>query len=792
MESSEAILANETTNGAPRGSGDGSVESQAMHLIAERKFEDAVQLLEPVVATDPSGNLHGWLGTALLYLNRFEAAAEQFALAQKGSPPKSERARDLEYSHETAISNSMSKSNEDIPFGEKWSAESLIAPPPLPSGLPNGPVHSPAPRTALGALLAEVSRLAGVTVGAVSSALAPLADSIGPHDPVWTTWYRKPTFLALLTLLRAREALDRRNLVDTYPAGELTAFLTRGLRPPPGVKYFRTVDGSWNNLDNPKEGAANVRFPRNISRATTWPRKTALLSPNPAEVAQVLLGRGNRPVKEVPFLNLLAAAWIQFNIHDWVSHRMGVVYEGANIFEIPLPADHPARQRYRQTKMYVARTEPDLSRSAKDDGTPPTYINEVTSWWDASQIYGSDEETAKRLRAFRRGELKLDPTGRLPTDNHGLDDVGYNRNWWLGLSLMHTLFVKEHNSICAMLATAYPGWDDSTLYNVARLINAAVIAKIHTVEWTPAILPNPTLNMAMNANWSGLLDTTLNRRTGRTALPWYKIRDPQVGGIVGNPIDKHGEPYGLSEEFTEVYRLHELLPDAFVLRRLGDPSSVKSVPLARARQAAVRGLTQEFEMADLFFSFGNQSPGQLVLNNYPEALRTLNIPGNPVYDLAAVDILRARERGVPRYNEFRRQFGLRPIREFEDLTSDPVQLAAMRRVYDNDVEAIDLLVGTRAESHRPTGYGFGETMFQVFILNASRRLQADRFYTDSFNAETYTPEGLAWIDKADMKSVLVRHYPELLWTGLANVDNAFEPWDTGKLDPARHPLREFA
>ena len=81
-------------------------------------------------------------------------------------------------------------------------------------------------------------------------------------------------------------------------------------------------------------------------------------------------------------------------------------------------------------------------------------------------------------------------------------------------------------------------------------------------------------------------------------------------------------------------------------------------------------------------------------------------------------------------------------------------------------------------------------MFQIFILNASRRLQADRFYTDDYNEDTYTREGLAWIDDASLKKVILRHYPELEKTGLANVKNAFEPWDTGvQLDEARHPLR---
>ena len=139
--------------------------------------------------------------------------------------------------------------------------------------------------------------------------------------------------------------------------------------------------------------------------------------------------------------------------------------------------------------------------------------------------------------------------------------------------------------------------------------------------------------------------------------------------------------------------------------------------------------------------------------------------------------------------------GLNPIRSFNDLTDDQEQVQKLKEVYGDqseDVEKLDLMIGTLAEGHRPTGFGFGETMFQIFILNASRRLQVDRFYTDSYNAETYTKEGLKWIDEADLKTVLLRHYPELAQTGLANIKNAFEPWDTdARLDPGRHPLREF-
>ncbi len=200
-------------------------------------------------------------------------------------------------------------------------------------------------------------------------------------------------------------------------------------------------------------------------------------------------------------------------------------------------------------------------------------------------------------------------------------------------------------------------------------------------------------------------------------------------------------------------------------------------------------------MSDLFYSFGNQHPGQLVLNNYPRFMQELSIPFNPVFDMGAVDILRARERGVPRYNEFRRQLGLKPIGTFEDLTPDPKLVSELKEVYGSEsdaVESLDLLIGTLGEGYRPYGFGFGETMFQIFILNATRRLQADRFYTDCYTDEYYTKEGLEWIDQSDLKTIILRHYPELSKSGLSNIKNAFEPWDMDKeLDPAKHPLRKW-
>jgi hypothetical protein len=145
-----------------------------------------------------------------------------------------------------------------------------------------------------------------------------------------------------------------------------------------------------------------------------------------------------------------------------------------------------------------------------------------------------------------------------------------------------------------------------------------------------------------------------------------------------------------------------------------------------------------------------------------------------VFDLAAVDVLRDRERGVPRYNQFRALIGREKVQRFEDITSNPRWAEELRRVYNNDIDQVDLMVGMFAED-LPEGFGFSDTAFRIFILMASRRLKSDRFFTKDYTPEIYTQLGLDWIDNNTMVSVLKRHYPALA-PALYGVDNAFAPW----------------
>jgi hypothetical protein len=91
-----------------------------------------------------------------------------------------------------------------------------------------------------------------------------------------------------------------------------------------------------------------------------------------------------------------------------------------------------------------------------------------------------------------------------------------------------------------------------------------------------------------------------------------------------------------------------------------------------------------------------------------------------------------------------------------------------------DVERVDLMVGMYAEP-KPEGFGFSDTAFRVFILMASRRLKSDRFFTRDYRPEVYTQAGIDWVEGNSMRSVLLRHFPDLE-PALEGVENPFAPW----------------
>ena len=570
-------------------------------------------------------------------------------------------------------------------------------------------------------------------------------------------WHRLPTPIGLVLLVAIRKRLRAENLHATESSMQAS-------EEPPAFNRARTArsaDGSYNDLDNPAMGRAGARFGRNVPVERSAPDRERLLQPNPRTVSRDLLTRETFIPAET--LNVLAAAWLQFMIRDWFSHGKS---PAENPWEVPVAEDDPWPER----PMRIMRTRPDPTRTPEEDaaGLPPTYVNVESHWWDGSQLYGSDGATQARVRSGQDGKLKIGADGLIPVDpnseKHPADEPGF----WLGIAMLHSLFVREHNAICDRLKAEHPHWSDDDLFDHARLVNTALLAKIHTVEWTTAILGHPALQIGMRANWWGLAGERISRLLGR-------ISDSEaVSGIIGGPTNHFDVPYSLTEEFVAVYRMHPLIPDDYAFRSVatGELIEERQFPDIDGREALE--VLATMPMQDLFYSFGVAHPGAVVLHNFPRGLQFYEREDGIIQDLAATDILRSRELGVPRYNDFRRLLHLTPIKRFEDLTDNPRWLEELRRVYQNDVERLDLTVGMYAERF-PDGFGFSDTAFRIFVLMASRRLNSDRFFTTDYTPEVYSQAGLDWVANNTMSTVLQRHMPDLS-PSLREVRNAFAPW----------------
>lgn len=633
-----------------------------------------------------------------------------------------------------------------------------------------------------------------------------------------------------------RQYLFENNLFDTGSDNEsgvdCNEVMKRVHRTPTGTCYFHNMGDKLSKRDKDLAldvmmGSRDQRFGRNFpAKVANKASRADMMNPNPLEISARLLNRKDGKVEEAQVINVLAAAWLQAMNHDWFSHGKNSKKRHHNI------KGSEAHPHFKEG-MKVPATASETDEQKKTDNHGYDYVsrNVNTHWWDASEIYGSDAETILKVRGkyttdgTHTGQLM--PDGKIAVDKvnkrliygkDGLPITGFHDNWWLGLELIHTLFHLEHNYIVEKVLKPLRGKKickdvsreecAEEMFEKARMINAALMAKIHTVEWTPALLDTPVLHVGMRSNWFGMKEGLgVSSSFLRGALP--QSLKHLVSGLTGKKtLDLYSVPFTLTEEFVAVYRMHPLVPEDVKLRKVYDPNfsskmDVKDMVFRNA-QKAVRSQST----SNLLYSFGTSHPGALTLHNYPTFMQNLTAERNTGtkhgdsarMDMGAIDIFRDRERGVPRYNAFRRALGLPQMENFEELTSNQEDLKTLKELYNDDIEKVDLIVGSLAEKDRYPGYAFGNTPFYIFAVMASRRLMADPFYSDYFTKEYYTKDGMKHVNKQYMTDVIVRHFPEMRGKFFANkeftrtskqgkrtvkskytknvrvVKNAFRPW----------------
>lgn len=498
---------------------------------------------------------------------------------------------------------------------------------------------------------------------------------------------------------------------------------------------IRSIDGSFNNIFNPDWGAQGDQLRRisDVSFSDGISAPSGLDRPNPRVISNILFAQDE---STFDVKNLSDFVWV---FGQFIDHDITFVTDNpTESLSIVIPEDD---------KVFDPKGSPiSMFRSLAMRGTgssasnPRQYANQVTAFLDGSAIYGSTSSRANWLRTFKDGKLKTSQGNNLPWNTmtgefnspidknapHMDDPMGLSEKRFVAgdaranenplLIAMHTLFVREHNRMCDVLRQQYPTASDEQLYQRARKWTGAFLQSITYNEWLPAMGITLTQSVEYRDNVNPQISNEFSAaafRVGHTLINSNLIRlessDPdQPSGSVS-------------------------LRDAFFNPAL--------VSLSGGVEPFLRGMaTQVQQKMDCHviddvrnFLFGSPQQGGL--------------------DLAAININRGRERGLPDYNSLRSHIGLPRLKEFEEISKHPEVVEDLRRVYGS-IDNIDPWVGMLAEDYMPDAI-LGSTLMLIIEKQFQALRDGDRFF---YTFDRYfTPEQVEEIHSTTMHDIVMRN-----------------------------------
>lgn len=449
---------------------------------------------------------------------------------------------------------------------------------------------------------------------------------------------------------------------------------------------FRTMDGSGNNVANPSWGQAETALQRLSPHGYPDGIGTVMLQsparPNARAISNAMFAQTSA-IDSARGLSSGVWQWGQFLDHD-IDLSPG---NDSEAHMIMAPLNDP----------YGMSMIP-MHRSAVSSGTGELrqQTNAITSYIDASNVYGADLTRAAALRLGQGGRMLTSANNLLPTsDMAGLDtlfmDGGGNpstmfvagdvrANEQLGLTAMHTLFVREHNRIADALAnmSAYDAIaDDELIYQKARTIVGAQMQAITYNEFLPMLLgdfapaaADYDYDINTDASIANEFSTALFR-VGHTMLNENLILAAEQGNVLGE------------------------------------------IPLREAFFTGSSVLEDSPELIDkLLMGLATQTAQEIDAKLVDDVRNFLFAPHAGMgFDLAALNIERGRDHGLADYNSMRAAYAsimsgvegfdsvdLSPVVSFAELPTDAATISVLMSMYDS-VDNIDPWVMAIAEQH---------------------------------------------------------------------------------------------
>ena len=526
--------------------------------------------------------------------------------------------------------------------------------------------------------------------------------------------------------------------------------------------FIRTIDGTCNNFKNPLFGASETNFGRIVppwyEDGIDAPRGRiqaeagelfslgAFVPPDPSArlISKTIIFR-NDTREEDNFTHLLMQ-WGQFLDHDLdLSPELEEECEGCEFTEICEPIrvaieDPTFGEGTPQDGecLRFARSLPTCPTDPPGSYSPREQINTLTAFVDGSNVYGSNERVGNAVRLFEDGLLKEgDPAlpGQkpgLPIDTEEIVACLNNVNCFLAgdvraneqisLTIMHTLWFREHNRLARELKKINPFWNDERLFQEARRIVGALLQKITYVDYLPKVMG----------------PTAFNQLIGE-----YLGYDPRVDPAIPNSFATAAYRYGhslvrpafgrLGENFEPLPKGNLSLVDAFF--------SPEQFELSMGTDPIMRGwITENVLRAD---STINAILRKRLFERAAEGIVGM--------DLASLNIQRGRDHGLPTlpvFAEFcNRKFDFLPRAGVFAKEVDTIHFLQLHGSL-NDVEP---WIGGLAEERLPDSF-IGPTFACIFGITFDNVRNGDRFWYE--NPKTFTPRQLAEIRKGTVARVI--------------------------------------
>ncbi|KAL1130925.1 hypothetical protein AAG570_012166 [Ranatra chinensis] len=532
---------------------------------------------------------------------------------------------------------------------------------------------------------------------------------------------------------------------------------------------YRTIDGTCNNFQHPYWGASLTGFRRilrpvyenGFSMPVGWNKDLRYFG-HPKPAARLVSTRLIRTehITEDDEISHMVMQWGQFLDHDLdhaIPSTSAESWEGIDCKKscdysppcYPMEVPHGDQRIKNRRCMDFIRSSAVCGSGVTsiffDKIQPREQINQLTAFIDGSQVYGFTQNRSILLRDYSNdlGLLRVGiptPSGKHLLPIAGSQEVDCRRdptesevgcflagdirvNEQLALVAMHTIWLREHNRIAIELKTINPHWTGDTLFNEARKILGAEMQHITYEHWLPHIFGPKGMKM----------------------LGKYEGYSPNVNPSIANVFATAALRFG-----------HSLINP--VLKRLGpnfESIAEGDLPLGKAFFSPWRVVVEggiDPLMRGMFMTPAKRKRPQENLNT--QLTEHLFTSAHAVaLDLAAMNVQRSRDHGMPGYNEFRKFCNLSSAETFDDLReqiSDPQVREVLHELYGHPGN-IDVWVGGILEDV-VEGARVGPTFLCLLVEQFKRIRDGDRFWYE--NPSTFSSAQLTQIRQSSLARVL--------------------------------------